>query len=122
MNAIQVRFSDFVKHTELTLSLPRDTRFSAGAGRGTVTEAVSTGMSSTVHSRSAVKGSVRSSAKLSRAISAAPFQIAKIQQTAEEGRQPVFSAQYNKGVEGTILWSKSARRKRASCCIRPFCS
>ena len=29
MNAIQVRFSDFVKHTELTLSLPRDTRFSA---------------------------------------------------------------------------------------------
>lgn len=29
MDAIQVRFSDFVKHAELTLSLPRDTRFSA---------------------------------------------------------------------------------------------
>lgn len=29
MNAIQVRFTDFVKHTELTLSLPRDTHFSA---------------------------------------------------------------------------------------------
>ena len=29
MDAIQVRFSDFVKHMELTVSLPRDTRFSA---------------------------------------------------------------------------------------------
>ena len=29
MDAIQVRFSDFVKHAELTLSLPRVTRFSA---------------------------------------------------------------------------------------------
>ena len=28
MNTIQVRFSDFVKHTDLTLDLPRDTRFS----------------------------------------------------------------------------------------------
>ena len=29
METIQVHFSDFVKHTELTLSLPADTPFSA---------------------------------------------------------------------------------------------
>ena len=29
MNTVQVHFTDFVRHRELTLNLPRDTRFSS---------------------------------------------------------------------------------------------
>ena len=29
MNTVQVHFTDFVRHRELTLTLPRDTRFSS---------------------------------------------------------------------------------------------